>query len=296
MYQMVCMKRDTVKVSMMSLAAASVGCTRTSSTCSVSASGMFSRSLLCTLWNVDLTRSCSVLIAAFVLVPSFKSHGFLEKELFLQPIHTCAHAIACVLANSAAHVRSIRRKTGLAGTRSSSSLSLPGVGRSMMPIVTRYMFPKTRPTRKTVMCHVSNPSFQSGNKDFCGRKVLEAPVPGAGTKDKNATTLASITQSAMSIWYSSSVKMASKPAGVGMGLPNTMRPVRRCLSCLPGLKSGLPAIFPLPCGGIQIGRMSKGSVITFGDLVTSYHGFSIYLIDLFRAERAHVRARVRFQW
>ena len=68
------------------------------------------------------------------------------------------------------------------------------------------------------MCHVSKPSFQSGKSDFWGRKVFEAPVPGASTKDRKAAALARRTHTATKIMYSSSVKMGSSPAGDGAGL------------------------------------------------------------------------------
>jgi hypothetical protein len=78
---------------------------------------------------VDFARSCSVVRASTFVLPVALSQEFLEKELFLQPNQTCAHATAWVLTKSAIEVRRKIRNTGFDdGLNTSSIGSLPGFG------------------------------------------------------------------------------------------------------------------------------------------------------------------------
>ena len=86
-----------VYVIIINQAADSVGWRSTKSRCNINVRGMFSISLPCMLCIVDLARSCSVERASTFVLPVDLSQGFLEKDLFLQPNHTCIQATAWVV-------------------------------------------------------------------------------------------------------------------------------------------------------------------------------------------------------
>ena len=58
--------------------------------------GIVSILLPCMLCIVDLARSCSVERASTFVLSVDLSQEFLEKDLFLQPNHTCIQATAWV--------------------------------------------------------------------------------------------------------------------------------------------------------------------------------------------------------
>jgi len=86
-----------VYVIIINLAADSVGWHSTKSRCNINVRLIFSISLPYMLCIVDLARSCSVVRASTFVLPVDLSQEFLEKELFLQPNHTCIQATAWVV-------------------------------------------------------------------------------------------------------------------------------------------------------------------------------------------------------